>query len=1041
MSAKTRIPHVHGDEASAAAVSAKPASKLALPILGRSAGAGSGAKLWRGHDELSNPSAAAQQARQEFPDGTDTLTDDVSRRGFVQLLGTGLALTTTACYRPRQKIVPYVHRPPEVTPGNPLHFASTIDHDGYGFGVLVESHEGRPTKLEGNPEHPDSLGAATAIDQARLVGLYDTDRAKTGRLKGAHATWKDVSAFIKTRVDSAASTQGAGVRFLVGPSTSPLIGDLRARILEKLPQAKFVSYSSLADDGPVEGARLAFGRHLEPRHDLTHAKVIAALDSDFLEDGPERVRLNRQFAKNREPGEAMNRLYVAEPTFTVTGMMADHRLRLRGADVVALAQALAAELSKTLGRDVLGGLADLPLARAGVTVDAKWVSVLAKDLARNRGRSLVVVGRRQPAFVHALAHAMNYALGNVGTTVKFVEPLRHDALSGLEPLRGLAEDIAAGKVETLFISAWNPVYGAPSDFKLDRLLQRVPNTIYLGLSDDETAKVCGSLVPAAHFLESWGDLRAMDGTVSLVQPLIEPLFNGVTEADFLAAVLEEGEVGTHDLLKSLWQKKAAEGSLLGTLGFELQWEHWLGQGMIAGTSNLQMATVSLDTAGLADALRALVPGMTKEAGLELAFQLDPTIEDGRHANNPWLQELPHPVTKITWDNSVMLSHATAQRLGLKTSDIVELKLGDKSVTGAVYVQPGQADESITVQLGYGRKAAGSVGNGVGFDAGLLRESGNPWFATGAQLVKVGKGYEFGITQEHWRMENRDPAIATTLAEVESHHSAFHEKIHHLRGELPQIHKKWDYGNQTYKWGMTIDLSKCTGCGACITACQAENNIPVVGRENVHIGREMHWIRIDRYYETNAGYTDDIYKDMAEPKVITQPVACQHCETAPCEYVCPVNATVHSDEGLNEMVYNRCIGTRYCSNNCPYKARRFNFLDWHGEPPEVKKMGRNPDVTVRSRGVMEKCTYCVQRIERARIDSRVESRTIADGEVKTACQQTCPAGAIVFGSLNDPNSAVSKAQADERRYDLLHELNTRPRTVYLARVRNPNPELA
>ncbi len=1000
-------------------------------------------KLWRGEAELLDEESATAQARQEFPDGTDTLLDDVSRRGFVQLLGSSLALTATACYRPSQKVIPYVNRPPEVTPGNPLHFATAVDHQGYGFGVLVESHEGRPTKLEGNPLHPDSLGTATAIDQARLLDLYDNDRAKAARHNGGFASWSQICAFVKTRVEAGERDGGAGIRFLVDPTTSPLLGDLRSRILDKLPKAKFVSYSALNADAAVEGARLAFGRELDTRHDLSTAKVIASLDADFLEDGPESILLNRQFAKGREPGEGMNRLYVAEPSLTVTGTMADHRLRLRGSDVVALAQALVAELAKTLGRDALGSLADLPLARAGVTVDAKWVAALAKDLARNRGRSVVMAGYRQPPLVHALVNAMNFALGNVGTTVTYKEPLRQDAMVGAAGLQELVGEIAAGKVDTLFISAFNPAYATPADFKLDRLLERVPHTFYLGTYLDETARVCKTFIPQAHAFESWGDVRALDGTVSLVQPLIAPLWSSVTPADFLAAVLSEGELGSYELLKAYWRRRAAADNLLGSFGFDLQWEHWLGQGIVEGTRAPATSAVALESGALAASLRTSVATWPKEAGLELAFTLDAKVADGRFANNAWLQELPHPITKITWDNAVLLSYATASRLSLKTEDIVELKVGERSVRGPVYIQPGQADDSITLALGYGRTAAGSVGNNVGINAYALRDSNVGWFVMGAVgLTKVGKGYEFGITQQHWRMEGRDPAKAGTLKEAEDHHSAFSENLHNSRGALPQIHEPVDYSNQAYKWGMSIDLAKCTGCSACITACQSENNIPVVGRANVRKGREMHWIRIDRYYETDDSvqYTDSMYKGMEEPQVITQPVTCMHCETAPCEYVCPVNATVHSDEGLNEMVYNRCIGTRYCNNNCPYKVRRFNYLDYHGDPPEVRKMAHNPDVTVRSRGVMEKCTYCVQRIERARIDSRIEGRMIADGEIQSACQQTCPTGAIEFGSLNDPNSAVSKAHASERRYDLLHELNTRPRTVYLARVRNPNPEL-
>ena len=993
--------------------------------------AAAGSRFWRSLEEkagiIAGDPQLARAAEQEFPPGASEL-DGVSRRNFMQLLGTSLAVTGVACYRPNQKIVPYVRRPPEVTPGNPLHFASAWALEGYGTGLIVESHGGRPTKVEGNPDHPDSQGVTGLYEQALTLGLYDNDRAKSLRHDGKGIAWRQLLAQIAELETRHKADGGAKLRFLVEPHGSPLLADQRARILQKFPNAKFVTFSSVAGDGAVEGAKLAFGRPLEPRHDLTTAKVIVALDADFTRDGAEQNRLSRQFGATREPGPEMSRLYVAEPCPTPTGTLADHRLRVRGRDILGLAQALAAQLAKDPSASALS-----PLAQAGMGAgDARWIGAAAKDLLANRGRSVVLAGRRQPAAVHALVAAINAALGNVGKTVSFWSAKTPDALVGAAALRALVEEIAAGLVETLVITAENPVYGAAADFKLDRLLERVPNLLYLGSYEDETAAVAKTFIHKAHVLESWGDAQALDGTVSLVQPLIAPLWVSHTESELLAAFLGEGDKGGHVLLKEFWQRRAVTEGRATVLAFDTTWEAWLGKGVIEKTGGQAENVAGIDGAALVGKLSLAIGGLPKAAGLEVAFTVDPKVFDGRFANNAWLQELPHPLTKMTWDNSILVSQATAAERGVETGEIVEITLGDRKVEGPIYRQPGHADGSVTVSLGYGR-SVGTIAKGIGFNAGILRTSAAPWFEGGASISKTGRRHVFGVTQVHWTMEDRDPVISSTLTELLDKQSKVNRALEHEREELPTLHEPVDYSKQAYKWAMAIDLNKCNGCGVCIVACQSENNIPVVGRENVRIGREMHWIRLDLYYK-------DRDNDADNPEMFVQPVACVHCETAPCEYVCPVNATAHSDEGLNEMVYNRCIGTRYCSNNCPYKARRFNFMDYRPNVLPVDKMVANPDVTVRSRGIMEKCTYCVQRIERARIDSRVEGRAIVDGEILTACQQSCPTQAIEFGSLNDPNSKVSKAHKDERRYDLLHELSTRPRTAYLARVRNPNPEL-
>jgi molybdopterin-containing oxidoreductase family iron-sulfur binding subunit len=993
---------------------------------------------WRSIDERSGVAIADGEpgGAGEFPAGASEL-DGVSRRSFIQLVGAGTALATVgaACRKPPEKIVPFVRRPEEVTPGNALHFATAYELDGYASGLLVESHEGRPTKIEGNPQHPETLGATTTFEQALILGLYDQNRAKQLSRDGVPVAWRSFLVDIAARARKLAENAGAGLRFLVEPTASPLMADLRRRIVDRFPKAKFVSYSSLAADGAVEGTRLAYGSPLVPRHQIEKARVILALDADFLGDGPEQTRLTRELAAGREPGPNMNRLYVVEPAMTITGAMADHRARMRGTDVAAFTAALAAALAGRPGLQMLEPLASLPGAAAGRAAawDPRWLAALAADLERNRGRSLVIAGRRQPAAVHALAAAINAALGNVAVTVSYDSPPLADHASGPAALGPLVEEIATGMVDTLVITARNPAYTAPVDFKLAQLLRRVPSTIYHTLYEDETAAACRTIVPAAHALESWGDARALDGTASIVQPLISPLWGGIAEVELVAAFLGEGDLGAHELVQRFWRDQHSGSD------FDQQWEKWLADGIVPGPAGGQ-GRVPIETISNLLDVKRLAPAVARvfaapPEGMEVGFAVDPKTYDGRFGNNTWLQELPHPITKLTWDNAVMISEATATAQGLETGDVVEIAHHGRTVEGPIMIVPGHADDAVTLPLGYGRTGGEETAGGVGFNAGAIRDSAAVWYDRGATLTKTGRRHKFAITQDHWRMSpdgaaRPRPAVTGTVAEVRDQHSELNEELEERRGPVLTIHKPVDYSSQPYSWGMAIDLSKCTGCSACVVACQSENNIPTVGKENVRRGREMQWLRIDRYFEGSV----------ADPQVAIQPLACVHCETAPCEYVCPVNATVHSDEGLNEMVYNRCIGTRYCSNNCPYKVRRFNFLAYNYEIPAARRMGMNPEVTVRSRGVMEKCTYCVQRIERKRIETRIEGRTIRDGELLTACQQGCPAEAIVFGSLNDPNSKVSRLHRDERRYDLLHELGTRPRTAYLARVRNPNPDI-
>ncbi len=976
-----------------------------LPIYGQPSS--DGRRHWQSLDALAAEPATAPSP--EFPEGADSPPDGLARRTFLQILGASTALASLdACRPPRQKIIPYV-RPPEkpLLPNTAVHYASALTLNGYATGVLVTSYDGRPTKVEGNPDHPSSLGGVGMHELATLLDLYDPRRAKGFRRGQSTLAYRSLLRELSALAATHQADGGARLRFLLGANASPLLAELKKRIQQRFPRARFHAYEAAGHDAEREGARLAFGRALDVRHRLDEARVLLSLDADFLCHGPDGLRLAREFSAHRESGPEMSRLYVAEAHLSVTGAAADHRFRLKPSEVLGFGRAVAARLASTHG---LGALAPL----VGPTRLAREANAVADDLFRSRGRSLVLAGSRQPAAVHALAHALNAALGNAGRTVEYA-PAVYDEATGPGELAALAADAAAGKIDTLVITAANPVYTAPGDVDLAAALAKVPNTIYLALREDETSPRCTWNLAAAHPFETWGDARGHDGTVSIVQPLIQPLFESLSEVEVLASFVDAADAGAWTILRESWQRRRGGGNFAG------DWDRWLARGVVPDT-----ATVAEPAAPRFDAVAAAVRAApASAAGLEASFVPDTKLLDGRFAENAWLQELPDPITKITWDNAAYLAPATAKKLGVENGSKVELRLGGNKIEAAVWTVPGHAEDVVTLPLGYGRRRAGPVGTGVGFDVAPLRTAATPWFAPGLAVAPLGRAkHAFAPTQEHFSMEGRDIALLFDA-------KAFGpEKIEHLRGPVPTIQKPVDYSKEPYKWGMGIDLTKCTGCSSCAVACQAENNIPVVGKEQVLRSREMNWLRIDRYF---TGSPED-------PQLVAQPMMCQHCETAPCEYVCPVNATVHSDEGLNEMVYNRCVGTRYCSNNCPYKVRRFNFLDYRGDMSPTEKMVMNPDVTVRTRGVMEKCSYCVQRIERARIGSRVEGRKIKDGEFTTACAQACPANAIVFGNLADPESAVSKLHQSERRYDVLHELGTRPRTAYLVRLRNPNPEL-
>jgi molybdopterin-containing oxidoreductase family iron-sulfur binding subunit len=954
------------------------------------------------------------------------LIDPVARRTFLKLMGASLALAgAAACTRqPEEHIVAYVRQPEEIVPGRPLFYATAMTLGGVATGLLVESHEGRPTKIEGNPEHPSSLGAADVLAQAAILNLYDPDRARTITHLGDIRPWPAFLGALRAALTAQQALNGAGLRILTESISSPTLAAQLRETLVRFPAAKWHQWDPLAANNARAGALLAFGQPVGTQYRFEQADVILSLDADFLGGGPGSLRYTREFSARRRPEQAdrMNRLYSVETMPAPTGARADHRLALAPRRIERFARRLAAVL----------GVRGASASQDDSAIET-FVSAVSTDLQAHRGSSLVIAGETQPASVHLLAHAMNDALGNVGRTVFYTEPVEADPVDQLESLRDLVGEMHAGQVDLLLILGANPVYTAPADFDFSNALDKVPFRAHLGSHFDETSARCHWHIPEAHFLEAWSDARAHDGTASIVQPLIAPLYGARSAHEMLTALGERMERSGRDIVQEHWNARRPEANA--------QWRRWLHDGFIPGTALPPKAvTLRSDAVARLEPERAGDTSSPAGGSLEIAFRLDPSVADGRFANNGWLQELPKPITKLTWDNAVIVSPATAARLqaggrpamqggehGQIVSDVVSLTYRGRTISGPIFAVAGHPDEAVTVHLGHGRSRAGSVGSNTGFNAYALRTSDSLWSGIGVQVSRTGERMSLACTQSHHLLEGRNLVRTATREQYLENPASVHG------GEEPPprtltLYPEFNYDG--YKWGMAIDINACTGCNACVVACQAENNIPVVGKEEVLRGREMHWLRVDTYVKGG----------LYDPQTCFQPVPCMHCENAPCELVCPVAATVHSHEGLNDMVYNRCVGTRYCSNNCPYKVRRFNFLLYQDWSQPGLELARNPDVTIRSRGVMEKCTYCVQRINAAKIESEKAGRPVSDGEIKTACQQTCPADAIVFGDLNDPNARVAKLQAEARNYALLGHLNTRPRTTYLAAVRNVSPAL-
>jgi molybdopterin-containing oxidoreductase family iron-sulfur binding subunit len=998
-----------------------------------------GVEYWRCLEELAESEEFKTLLHQEFPRHATAWMDALDRRSFLKVMGASLALAglggcmSPAPAPPDEKIVPYVNQPEEIIPGRPLFFASAMPLSGFGRGVLVESHEGRPTKIEGNPDHPASLGSSDIFMQASALVFYDPDRSRVLTNAGIISTWNRFFAALNAELETQRLTEGAGLRILTETVTSPTLAHQLNTLLKKLPKAKWHQYEPAGRDHVYEGARLAFGEVVDTRYRLDKADVILSIDADFLFLGAGSLRYARDFADKRRvngPKAEMNRLYVVESTPSVTGSMADHRLPLGPDDIVGFAKLVA----KGLGVELPG---EAPAVSASY---GKWIGALVRDLQKHRGKSLIIAGDPQPPIVHALAHAMNLALGNVGSTVIFTESIAANPTSQNDSLRELVRDMEANAVQVLIMIGGNPVYTAPADLNFGSLLVKSNFSVHLSLYDDETSALCHWHIPETHYLESWSDVRAFDGTASIIQPLIAPLYEGRTVHEVLATIMGQPGRTSYEIVRDYWKQRHPGPD------FETFWRKAVHDGVVPGTEALTKQVVlkrDLSSWVAANQERAQQKAGSAEKEkneVEVLFRLDPTIYDGRFANNGWLQETPKPLTKLTWDNAVLVSPATAERLGLNYrigttggehgtvyGDVVELEYAGRKVRGTAWILPGQADDCVTLHLGYGRTRAGRVGTKTGFNANSLRTSDAPWHGSGLQIRKSGGQQPLACTQFHHLMEGRGLLRSATLAEYHKNPN-FIQASEAEEKSPASLYPGFKYDG--YAWGMAIDINSCIGCNACVVACVAENNSPVIGKKEVLRGREMHWIRIDRYYKGG----------LENPQMVHQPVPCMHCENAPCELVCPVGATNHSHEGLNDMVYNRCVGTRYCSNNCPYKVRRFNFFLYSDfQTPSLKPL-RNPDVTVRSRGVMEKCTYCVQRINEAKINAEKENRLVRDGEIVTACQQACPTQAIVFGDVNDPNSRVSKLKAGLLNYTLLDELNTKPRTSYQAKLNNPNPEI-
>lgn len=1056
---------------------------------------GSGKQYWRSLEDLADTPEFRAMVEREFPTLLEDVVTPSTRRGFLKLMGASLALGgvgLTGCRRwPEEHIAPFAHRPAGRIPGTTQQYATVMEVGGVAEGLLAIAYDGRPIKLEGNPGHPTNRGATSVFAQASVLSQYDPQRSIGVKSEGNASTFAAFTSAITSRFNERKSNGGGSIAVLTEASSSVTLEDVKRRLMQAYPNLRWHEYEAATRDNERAGTQLAYGAPHRTHYSFSDAEVIVSLDADVLGSHPAWIKHAREFAEARryethaDRAFDMSRLYVAESRVSITGIMADHRLATKSKNIAAVAVALTKKLAAA-GVNIPGA-ASLPDV-SGAWLNETMLDAAVADLlaARQQGHnSIIAVGEHQPAEVHALGHALNQALGNVGNTVTYSADPNQGRASHADSIRSLVEAINAGSVDTLVILGGNPVYNAPADLNFGEAMKRV---VSVHLSDyvDETSALANWHVPRALYLETWTDARAWDGTISIGQPIVEPFYGGKTPAEVLAVAMGDEVTDSYGLTRRAMQP------ILGEANFERAWRKQLHDGVVENSA-WPTASVALQGGGWMARLGELAGNASSGVQVdEVVFTTDASMHDGRYANNGWLQELPDPITKITWDNAAIMSPRTAEALGVSGHDMVTVAAnGQSPITIAAHIVPGHPDGSVTLPLGYGRTNAGNIGENVGFNTYRLRTTGGMMVASDARVERTSGHYELAVTQDHHIMttaiteRGKQDRLPQIVEEANLHdfenlgRKAFTPEWDH-KHEFPLV-SLWEehqYTEQNYKWGMSIDLSSCIGCSACVVACQAENNIPVVGKDQVLRGREMHWIRIDRYFKFK--HTENGFDHGTVESIVVQPVACQHCETAPCEQVCPVAATVHDHDGLNVMVYNRCVGTRYCSNNCPYKVRRFNFYDWHARNPRneglqqpylvmpderankdfsgegmVRKGLFNPEVTVRSVGVMEKCSFCVQRINEAKINAKNEwvqqpdevkkqqpkkAPHIPDGTVTPACAQSCPTQAIVFGDLNDPNSRVSVLRKSKRNYQLLEYLNTKPRNRFLGRLRNPNPTL-
>ncbi len=1036
-------------------------------------------KYWRSRDELQQSPVYVAEAAKEFQDELDVSaeesTNDPSRRGFMGWVSAGLAASgLTGCEiirRPEEKILPYSVASEEILPSIPQYYATTTQAGGEVVGLLVESHEGRPTKVEGNPQHRSNYGALNNFQQSTIIDLYDPQRLKAPKLMGKAGNRAGAESALKTL---GASLGGKKVAVLSGYSPSIQLHTIAQRMSTKLG-ASWYTYESVSDDHQMAAMETVFGEALRPRYSFKEAHAVLSLDNDFLgTEGPS-VAYASEWAENRRVDKVtakdakLSRLYAVEARYSLTGSNADHRVRASHGQIEAFAHAVAAELG------VAGA------SQGGVALSArqaKAAKVVAADLKANQGKALVLAGRSQPAVVHALAAMMNESLGARGQLVNYYtdyrRPMHKAGMGDMKSIQELGKALNSGSVDALIILGGNPVYSAPADINFAAALKKAKQVVYVADQANETSAALDDktaiIIPQSHSFEAWGDLVGIDGQVSIQQPLIAPLFDSMSEVEVLASLLGDSETNGYKIVRNAWK------SAIGAVGFHKQWRRWLHAGVLAD-ANAPFIASSAPAQGLGS-LKSNAGKTPTDGSLDVIFVAGHNSYDGRFANNAWLQELPDPMTKITWDNAALLSPATATKLGVADEDMVKVSANGQEISSVAWVMPGQADDTVVLTLGYGRKFSnyleyhqGSYHDSdvTGFDVTPVRSSTNAFFAAGGKVSKSGGTYDVAAVQRYanshqepgFGFEARalvreasveeykeNPGFATPgiihhgqPMPDQSKHALLHPEERSIFGDFDYTLTKDDNRNPLmenqallaakHQWGMVIDLNTCTGCNACMVACVSENNISMVGKDQVRRGREMHWIRMDRYFVGGD----------AEPEIVHQPIACQQCETAPCENVCPVAATVHSPEGLNDMVYNRCIGTRYCANNCPLKVRRFNFYNYAKGQPELVHMQRNPNVTVRFRGVMEKCTYCVQRINkgkrRAALNAGVAEQII--DRITPACAQGCPTQAITFGDLKNEKSEVVRLKKTARDYTLLSELNLQSRTSFLAKIRNPNPD--